>query len=140
FWKLTEDPDFNGKLYSNNYKDNTLYTRKLKAKNGEYRYIQWRDKQFNENLVISIGQDISQQIKIQDQYKNLIQTAADIIFEINKDGYFSFMNEFGLNALGYTEEDFFAKHYTEFVHEDYKENLISFFDSLENTVNNNPII
>ena len=40
FWDLTEDPDFIGDAFYTNYTDDTVYTRKLKCKNGEYRYIQ----------------------------------------------------------------------------------------------------
>lgn len=140
FWEQTKDPYSRGESYFSNYTDDNLYTRKLKSKSGEYRYIQWRDKRFSDNLIISIGQDITEQVKIQDQYKNLIQTAADIIFEVNNEGHFTFMNEFGFNVLGYTEEEFISQRYTKFIQQDYIASTILFYDNLENVVNNYPII
>jgi PAS domain S-box-containing protein len=131
FWNLTEDPDFIGDSFLDNYQDNILYTRKLKCKNGEYKYIQWKDKRFSENLFIGIGQDITEQIKIQDQYKNLIQTAADIIFEIDTEGNFTFINEFAFSVLEYTEKEVISKNYANFIHPEYRKKVADFYKNLE---------
>ena len=140
FWQLTEDPDFIGEAYFDNYTDNKLYVRKLKCKNGKYKYIQWKDKRFSEDLVIGIGQDITEQIKIQDQYKNLIQTAADIIFEIDKDGYFTFINDFAFSVLGYTQSEVLSRHYSDFIRPDFIAQTTAFYEILEKTENNYPTI
>ncbi|WP_031455676.1 PAS domain S-box protein [Flavobacterium chungangense] len=131
FWNLTEDPDFIGDLFFDDYQDNILYTRKLKCKNGEYKYIQWKDKRFSEDLVIGIGQDITEQVKIKDQYKNLIQTAADIIFEIDTEGNFTFINEFAFSVLEYAEKEVISKHYANFIHPDYRKKVADFYKNLE---------
>jgi PAS domain S-box-containing protein len=131
FWNLTEDPDFIGDRFLDNYQDNILYTRKLKCKNGEYKYIQWKDKRFSEDLFIGIGQDITEQIKLQDQYKNLIQTAADIIFEIDTEGNFTFINEFAFSVLHYTEKEVISKHHANFIHPAYRKKVAEFYKNLE---------
>ncbi|WP_426484395.1 response regulator [Flavobacterium sp. 2] len=140
FWKLTEDSEFNRDNYYKNYIDNKLYIRKLKSKNGEYKYIQWKDKKFSEDLIISIGQDVTEQIIVQDQYKNLIQTATDIIFEISIEGHFTFINEFGYSILGYTENEVLLQHYSNFIHEDYIGNAVDFYENLEKNELNYPTI
>ncbi|MDR7372123.1 response regulator [Flavobacterium aquidurense] len=140
FWKLTEDAEFDKENFHKNYVDNKLYIRKLKNKNGEFKYIQWKDKKFSENLIISIGQDVTEQILVQDQYKNLIQTATDIIFEISSDGYFTFINEFGFSILGYAENEVILKHYSNFIHEDYIKNAVDFYENLEQNGTNYPTI
>jgi PAS domain S-box-containing protein len=140
FWRLTEDKEFDCENYQKNYIDNKLYIRKLKTKNGEFRYIQWKDKKFSENLIISIGQDVTEQIIVQDQYKNLIQTATDIIFEISAEGYFTFINEFGFSILGYTEDEVIMQHYSNFIHEDYIRNAVDFYENLEKNGNSYPTI
>ncbi len=131
FWQLTEDPDFIGEQFLDQYQDNILYTRKLKCKNGDYKYIQWKDKRFSEDLFIGIGQDITEQIKLHDQYKNLIQTAADIIFEIDTDGNFTFINEFAFSVLHYTEKEVIAKHYANFIHPAHRKKVADFYKNLE---------
>ncbi|PAM94839.1 histidine kinase [Flavobacterium sp. IR1] len=139
FWKLTKDKNF---IYENNlnYLDNKLYIRKLKNKNQEYKYIQFKDKKFSEDLIISIGQDVTEQIIVQDQYKNLIQTATDIIFEIDERGYFTFINEFGFSILKYPEEEIIAQHYSNFIHEEYIKNAVDFYENLEQNEINYPTI
>ena len=140
FWRLTEDKEFNKENYHKNYIDNKLYIRKLKNKSGEFKYIQWKDKKFSEDLIISIGQDVTEQILVQDQYKNLIQTATDIIFEISADGYFTFINEFGFSILGYAENEVILQHYSNFIHEDYIRNAVDFYENLEKNGNSYPTI
>ena len=140
FWKLTKEDDFLPDTANLNYQEEKLYIRKLKSKNGEYKYIQWKDKKFSDDLIISIGQDVTEQIIVQDQYKNLIQTATDIIFEIDADGYFTFMNDFGFSILGYSENEIISQHYSNFIHENYQRNAVDFYENLEMNENNFPTI
>lgn len=140
FWKLTKETDFIEEIKNLNNEENKLYIRKLKSKNGEYKYIQWKDKKFSEDLIISIGQDVTEQINVQDQYKNLIQTATDIIFEIDSEGYFTFVNDFGFSILGYSENEIIAQHYSNFIHENYQRNAVDFYENLDINENNFPSI
>jgi PAS domain S-box-containing protein len=131
FWNLTEDPEFIGEEYHLTYADDKLYIRKLKCKNGEYKYIQWKDKKFSEDLIIGIGQDITEQINTKDLYKNLIQTATDLIFEADDDGNFTFINDFAISSLGYSESEIISHNYTEFIRIDYTINTMNFYENLE---------
>ncbi|WP_394773498.1 PAS domain S-box protein [Flavobacterium sp.] len=139
FWKLTKETDVDN-IKNFNHEEKTLYIRKLKSKNGEFKYIQWKDKKFSEDLIISIGQDVTEQINVRDQYKNLIQTATDIIFEIDTDGYFTFVNDFGFSILGYSENEITGQHYSNFIHENYQRNAVDFYENLDINENNFPTI
>ncbi|PBJ14300.1 PAS domain S-box protein [Flavobacterium sp. ACN6] len=140
FWELTQDSEFLEKLDPLKNQENKLYIRKLKSSNGEFKYIQWKDKKFSDDLIISIGQDVTEQIIVQDQYKNLIQTATDIIFEIDAEGYFTFINEFGFSILGYSKKEIIQKHYSNFIHENYIKSAVDFYENLVLNENNYPII
>lgn len=129
FWTLTEDPDFIGEDYHEEYVDNRLHVRKLKCKNGQYKYIQWKDKKFTENLVIGIGQDVTEEIIAKDQYKNLIQTANDFIYETDGQGIFTFINEFSEKMLGYSSKDVIGTHYSKYIHPDYVEKVNHFLNN-----------
>ena len=131
FWQLTEDPEFIGEAYHDNYIDQRLHTRKLKCKNGDYKYIQWKDKKYNDDLVIGIGQDVTQQIMMQDQYKSLVQSANDIIFETNKRGQFTFINEFAEKTLGITQKEMLHRHFSEFIRADHAQRVIDFFADID---------
>ncbi|MCC9071104.1 PAS domain S-box protein [Flavobacterium sp. F-65] len=134
FWNLTEDPEFIPEEYHLNYTDDKLYIRKLKCKNGEYKHIQWKDKKFSEDLIIGIGQDITEQINTKDLYKNLIQSATDLIFETDDDGNFTFINEFAISTLGYSESEIISHNYLEFIRLDYITNTMSFYENLEDNL------
>lgn len=123
FWKLTEDKDFIGEAYHDNYIDNRLHIRKLKCKDGTYKYIQWKDKKFDENLIIGIGQDVTSQINIQNQYKNLVENATDIIYEINLDGNIKFINNIAEELLGYSQTELQNIHFLKLVRKDYREEI-----------------
>ncbi|QDW22744.1 PAS domain S-box protein [Flavobacterium sp. KBS0721] len=140
FWKLTKETEFIENITNFNNEENKLYIRKLKSKNGEYKYIQWKDKKFSDDLIISIGQDVTEQINVQDQYKNLIQTATDIIFEIDSEGYFTFVNDFGFSILGYSENEIISQHYSNFIHANYQRNAVDFYENLDSSENNFPSI
>ncbi|TRX41479.1 PAS domain S-box protein [Flavobacterium restrictum] len=140
FWKLTEDAEFIGESYHNDYIDNRMYIRKLKCKNGEFKYIQWKDKKFSEDLVIGIGQDVTEQILVKDKYKHLVQNANDLIFEVDDDGNFTFVNNFTVKVLGYQEEEIITRNYSEFIQEDYIAEMMVFYQNLEAVENDFPII
>ncbi len=140
FWDLTEDPEFIGEEYHTNFVENKLYIRKLKCKNGEYKFIQWKDKKYSDDLVIGIGQDVTEQIIAKDQYKDIIQSANDIIFEVDDDGNFIFINEFTIKSLGYIENEILGRNYSEFIREDFISNIMSFYEDLEKKENDFPIV
>ncbi|MFT3796753.1 PAS domain S-box protein [Flavobacterium sp.] len=131
FWYLTEDPEFIGEAYHENYVDERLHIRKLKCRNGEYKYIQWKDKKYNDDLVIGIGQDVTSQILMQDQYRNLVQSANDVIFETNTRGQFTFVNDFAEKTLGYDQSEVIHRHFSEFIREDYVEKVVEFFADID---------
>lgn len=131
FWELTEDPEFIGADYHEDYIDNRLHVRKLKCKNGKYKYIQWKDKKFSDDLVIGIGQDITEQVAVKDQYENLIQTANDFIYETDNKGCFTFINEFSEEVLGYSLKEVRGHHFTSYIHPDYVEKVKNFINSID---------
>ncbi|SFA91508.1 PAS domain S-box-containing protein [Flavobacterium swingsii] len=124
FWKLTDDKEFTTIDYEISPK---LYTRKLKCKNGNYKYIQWKDSKYSEELYLGIGQDVTEQIEVENQYKNLIESASDIIYETDKYGNFTFINEFAEKLLDYKIEEGIGKHFSLFVHKDYVDTVTKFY-------------
>lgn len=130
FWELTEDPEFIGIDYHKNFIDNRLYVRKLKCKNGEYKFIQWIDKKFSEDSIIGIGQDITNEIKIRKQYETLIQTAVDIIFEADSKGNFTFVNDYTIKILGYSKEELLNENFSTLIRKDYITNTMSFYQDI----------
>lgn len=127
FWKLTEDPEFIGEAYHVEYIRDRIYTRKLKCKNGQYKYIQWIDKQFGDDLFVGIGHDVTEQVYIENKYQNLIESAKDIIFEIDNKGNFIYVNPFSCQLLEYTKEELIKMHFSDLIASDFREKITQFY-------------
>jgi len=140
FWKLTDDKDFTAGDYNEIYVPDSVYTRKLRCKNGEYKYIQWTDQKYSDNLFVANGQDITPKILVEEQYRNLVQFASDIIFETDKYGYFIFVNQFAEKSLGYKVEDLIGKHFTQLVKSDYVEKVAEYYINQNNNRNDFEIL
>ncbi|WP_281322257.1 PAS domain S-box protein [Flavobacterium aestivum] len=63
--------------------------------------------------------EMSKEIQFLNQYKKLIQTATDIIFEIDLNGNYTFINEITYKLTGYSKEEILGSHFSQFVREDY---------------------
>ena len=130
FWNVTEDAEFVGEMYHNDYVDNRLYIRKLKCKNGEYKYIQWKDKKYTEDIIIGIGQDVTEQIKIENQYRSLIESAADLIYEIDLKGIITYLNQYTEKTIGYAKEEIVDKAFYKFIRSDYVNFVVDFYKDI----------
>ena len=96
-----------------------------------YNFFQVKTKlktEFKENL--SLENDITNEIYIQNQYKNLIQNATDMIFEVDDDGNITFINYFTIKTLGYSEDELLTKNYSDFIRHDFIENMTDFYQNL----------
>lgn len=61
------------------------------------------------------------------QYREMVENATDLIYELNIDGYFSFVNPVMERVSGYTREELFAMRYWELVHPDHYDCIVNFY-------------
>lgn len=128
YWNLTKDTEFNSETFQDSFIDDRLYVRKLKCKNGDYKYIQWKDKKYSDDILIGIGQDVTEQINVKDQYRNLIESAADLIYEIDLNAKLSYVNQFAESTLGISKEEILNKPFYKFIGEEYLDYVIDFYN------------
>lgn len=69
------------------------------------RWMEWSYKRFSENTRVIIGQDVSERIELQNTYELLVQNVEDLIFTVDLNGNFVFMNDTFLAKLGYSKEE-----------------------------------
>lgn len=137
FWTLTQDKEFIGEKYHNSFISDRMYTRKLKCNDGQFKYIQWVDKKFGDDIFVGIGNDITDKINIEMQYQNLVESAADLIFETDDDGIFTYINSFSCKLLGYELCELMQMYFGELVREDYRDRIVHFYtEELKNLDNN----
>ncbi len=138
YWKLTEDSEFIGEAYHDNFIDERLYVRKLKCKNGEYKFVQWKDKKYSEDIIIGIGQDVTEQVLVQNQYRDLIESANDLIYEIDYMGYISYANPYTEKVLNYSKKEILGTEYFKFIREDYVDSVKEFYEHIPENSNDYP--
>ncbi|MGV9004777.1 PAS domain S-box protein [Flavobacterium sp.] len=130
YWDLTQDEEFIGEAYHDNFIDGRTYVRKIKCKDGNYKFIQWKDKKYSEEVIIGIGQDVTDQITIQNQYRDLIDSASDLIYEIDHMGRITFANPYTEKVLGYNKEEISKRVFLDFVRKDYVDMVKGLYKSL----------
>lgn len=135
FWRLTEDTDYKKIDYNLLFKPNTIYVRKLKCKNGEYKFIQWIDYKYSDDLFVANGQDITQKVTLEKKYSDLVQSARDIIYETDSLGKILYTNSYTISHLGYKEEDLIGQHFSKFIPDEYRKNVVAFYANQKNEVN-----
>ncbi|WP_221259152.1 PAS domain S-box protein [Flavobacterium okayamense] len=134
FWKLTQDSDFKKVDYNLQFKPNSIYVRKLKCKNGEYKFIQWIDYKYSDNLFVANGQDITQKVTLEKKYSDLVQSARDVIYEMDNFGKILYVNSYTLKHLGYKEKDLVGQHFSKFIPEEFRKDVVNFYANQKDDV------
>ena len=71
---------------------------------------------------------LQDQLEIRErQYREMVENATDLIYELNPEGYFSFVNPVMERVSGYTREELFAMQYWELVYPDHRERILNFY-------------
>ena len=69
----------------------------------------------------------------EERYRFFVNNSPDIVYMLDNNGCFAFVNERVTELLGYTQEEFIGHHYSEFIHpEDVEKANFSFSTSLSN--------
>jgi two-component system, sensor histidine kinase and response regulator len=63
----------------------------------------------------------------EERYRGLIENAGDIIYQTDRNGFFSLVNPAALQLTGYTEEEVVGKHYLDLIHPDSKSHAMRFY-------------
>lgn len=85
-------------------------------------------RQVNTGLEAEIARRTSELQKQQRDYRNIVQSVADVIFSLNDSGQFTFMNQRGLNMLEVPLEEVQQMHYSDLVDPSYRERVQAFYN------------
>ncbi|MCH2232642.1 MAG: PAS domain-containing protein [Crocinitomicaceae bacterium] len=104
-----------------------------KTKSGESRWIYWKDRRIENDLVLSVGQDITALQKLQAEvelnesnFRQINETVKDVFYLYNiEEGEYAYISPSCLEVMG-ADQDFFysgKKHTATFVHPEDREKV-----------------
>jgi PAS domain S-box-containing protein len=139
FWKLTQTEGFIEFDSINNNKPYPISIQNLICKDGTNKYIRWNNQKFDDDLFVCNGYDITEQIYFEKSYESLVESATDIIGEIDTNGTYIFANKNSEKIVGFSLEEIYKKNWLEFIHQDYVNEIAAFYASLPEDKLNFPI-
>jgi PAS domain S-box-containing protein len=138
FWKITDKNIIhNGEF---DITDHKVFQQKIKCNNGYFKHIQWTYQKYSKELFIGIGQDVTEQVLIQKSYENLVESATDIIYELDQKGRFIFINKNTEKITGYKLEEIFEKRFYDFIRNDYKKKVVKYYSKPTLEMDSFPIL
>jgi two-component system, sensor histidine kinase and response regulator len=79
-------------------------------------------------------EDVSQRKEIErelrrgrEQYRHLIETASDIIYRVDPQGFFRYVNPTVVKILGFREDELIGRHFTDLIDPEYRAAAVEFY-------------
>lgn len=126
WWKLrSSDPNYNLKVRESVVNKTIPGTsiEKILDKHGNLHWIQWQNSFFDNDLVVGIGVDVTDKKEIEERYQHIVESASDIIFTTDSEGYFVFVNEVGARVSGYSIGELLDMNFEQLVRPDYRKRV-----------------
>ncbi len=89
-------------------------------------------KELNQNLEIEIAKRTSSLAASELRYRALVEQAKDLIYNIDDEGYFMYVNSIGIERFGYTEKNIVGKRYIDFIPEGDIEKEFAYYTKVRN--------
>lgn len=115
--------------------ERTAFELQFETGNGECRWLRIEPTKGPHDLVIGVATDLTERRAIEDalraseaRYRELIESASEIIYRTNALGYFLYANPVALRLLGYADgAELVGKHFTQLVRPDARQAALDFF-------------
>lgn len=112
---------------------------------GTLKYVQGGgeqlyDEQGNPTAMVGTIQDVTEQVKIQNQLDQFWNSTLELMCIAKTDGYFERINPRWSELLGYSDEELLNRPFVDFVHEDDKEATIAKTAQLSNGEHNMSLV
>ncbi len=116
----------------------------LENKSLELYEVNQKLKTLNEDLERQINVRTEALRKSELRYRQVVESAQDIIYRTDMNGKVTYVNPIGVKYAGIPQQDILGRHYSEFLHENDKPDIISFYSQekgrYENTYRELPLI
>jgi PAS domain S-box-containing protein len=104
--------------------------RNLKASNDQLRKLNDDLKEKQKQIETNIEQIEKLQQSLRDrekQYREMVEHASDMIYEVDADAKFKYVNQLMLTITEYSEKELLAMYFHELIHPDYRDRVAAFY-------------
>ncbi len=109
------------------FEDNKKYLVPMIDPQEEIKWMEWSCKVFSENVKVILGQDVTERMKLEGNYELLVQNAEDLIYQVDVNGFFTFINDRCYEKLGYEPKELIGKHCLDMVPEGHLKTVSNFY-------------
>ena len=75
-----------------------------------------------------LAEETSEALSLSEKkYRQIIESATDVIYRTNYEGYFTFVNQLVTKITGYTEAEFLKMHFSDLIHSGYQEEVVEYY-------------
>lgn len=113
------------------FKDGKEILTPMKNLNNDVTWIEWSCKEFAKGVRVLIGQDVTEKLKLQNTYEVLVENAEDLIFQIDMNGNFKFLNEQFNTYLPYNKNSLIDKNIKTIIPEEYHQLTDEFLEDFK---------
>lgn len=79
---------------------------------------------------ITESKQAESQLKLQEEkYRSIVEKATDIIYRVNAEGYFTFVNEVAERITGFSKDELLTMRYSQLIRNDYKKKAFELYKS-----------
>ncbi len=84
-------------------------------------------QELNQALESKVQERTQQLTESERQYRLLVESAKEIIYYSNPEGYITYTNAMAEQVLGYSKEEFIGKHFTDFMPPEFMEEVMNYY-------------
>ncbi len=127
--------DFNKQTFQNS--EVSIKNRYL-HKNGTYRWFAWKTCHYQDSISYAVGRDITEQQELEAalhqserHYRNLVETSRDLIWTLDPEGRWTFVNPAVTEIYGYAPQEMLGRFFFEFMEPEQGEKDRQIFERLQ---------
>lgn len=85
----------------------------------------------NESLEQKVTERTKELKRSEERYRQIIETATDLIYRMSPDGVITYVNPIGKYKLGFEQKEAIGQLYAEFIHPDYLEEVTDYYTKIK---------
>jgi PAS domain S-box-containing protein len=96
---------------------------------GKEVWMEWSSQVFSKNIKVVFGQDVSERINLENNYESFIENAEDLIYTVDLEGKFLFVNSKFQEELDYSERELIGRLSLSIVGGNQQETIKEFYEN-----------